>query len=672
MTTNLQRFGPYTLTKYMTIDSPLSRPQDYLRPEPLYRLTQAAARARQPDDIYDAALDCLRDSLGVERAAILLFDEGGVMRFRAWRGLSEVYRSSVDGHSPWTKDVQEPEPVLIEDVALDESLGHLRQFVEAEGIAALAFIPLWLAGRLLGKFMLYYGEPHTFEGDEITFAQTIASQVAFAIDHEEHRRDLDELRETRDRKQLYEEIFRHALEGIAVISAAGVYLEQNLAHSLLTGLRDEDLAAQTPAIHLGHETFGRIAGELAATGRFRGDVVSHTKEGVPLILDLSAFAVRDENGETKYYVGMKHDVTERQKSHDAALELAAIVNSSRDAIVSKDLDGVIKTWNPGAEQIFGYTAAEAVGRSIRMIIPADRQHEEDEVLARIRSGQPVEHFETVRQRKDGSFVDISLTVSPVRDVDGRIVGASKIARDITDQKAAEEALRQSIALKDQFLSLISHELRTPLATIYGSSRLLRERFARIPDADRMALLNDVVVESQRLQRIIENLLLLTRLDIHGIELEPVLLERIVQKSIETVRSRHNERRITLHTDDSVPPVLANPTYVELVIDNLISNAIKYSAADAEVDVEIHGGERVEVRVLDRGIGLDENDREELFTPFFRAKNARGWASGVGVGLAVCKRVTEAQGGEIWARSRDGGGSEFGFALLPVSDTDTDS
>src|SRR5215218_6864901 len=159
----------------------------------------------------------------------------------------------------------------------------------------------------------------------------------------------------------------------------------------------------------------------------------------------------------------------------ASYRLAAIVSSSDDAIVSKDLNGIVMSWNAGAERIFGYTAEEIIGKSIRLLIPADRQGEEDLVLAKIRRGERVDHFDTVRQRKDGSLVDISLTVSPVKDRNGRIIGASKIARDISERKQTEELMKQTMLLKDQFLSMVSHELRTPIATVLGNGQLLLRR-----------------------------------------------------------------------------------------------------------------------------------------------------------------------------------------------------
>jgi len=235
------------------------------------------------------------------------------------------------------------------------------------------------------------------------------------------------------------------------------------------------------------------------------------------------------------------------------------------------------------------------------------------------------------------------------------------------RREREESLQAVAALKDQFLSLVSHEMRTPLATIYGTSRLLRDRIGLISSADRDELLVDVVNESAKLNRIIENLLLMTRVNAEGLALEPVAVEELVGTAAETFHGRYRDRTLHAEIDSPLAPVEGNATYIELVLDNLLSNAAKYSSPEAPIElVAINSDNSVEVRVLDRGIGLAEEEIDNLFVPFYRSAAAAQTASGVGVGLTVCKRVIEAQGGTIWARPREGGGSEFGFSLPQTS------
>ena len=282
----------------------------------LYAFTDKLFRASSLTDVCDAALDAIRRGLGCERASVLLFDETGVMRFVASSGLSESYRRAVDGHSPWTRDVVAPQPICIGDVAASDFPEPLKATVKAEGIAATAFIPLVVEGKLVGKFMAYYDAPHAFSQAEIDLAVTIARQLGFSIQ------------------------------------------------------------------------------------RLRSDEA-------------------------------------RRRAEHASRLLASIVESSDDAIVSKDLNGLVTSWNQAAQRIFGYTAEEMIGRPIATLIPEDRTNEEVLILERIRRGELVDHYETVRRRKDGSLIDVSLTVSPVRDATGKVSGASKIVRDITERKEAQ-------------------------------------------------------------------------------------------------------------------------------------------------------------------------------------------------------------------------------------------
>jgi PAS domain S-box-containing protein len=350
----------------------------------------------------------------------------------------------------------------------------------------------------------------------------------------------------------------------------------------------------------------------------------------------------------------------------AAFHLAAIVDSSDDAIVSKDLNGTVRTWNRGAERLFGYRADEMVGRSIRTIIPADRQAEEDEVLRRIRSGLRVDHFETIRCRKDGALVEISLTVSPVRNDEGKIIGASKIARDISKQKALEAALRAAIEVKDEFLSMVSHELRTPISVIVGNGHLLLRRREMLSEEEQLRSLTDITEQGERLRRITENLLALTRLEAGDApELLVIDFDAIAHETVEAFRQREPRREIQLQSGASL--ALGDHTSAGLVFENLISNALKYSPADSAVEVvtSVDVSGRPTAEVLDRGIGLTDEEITVIFEPFYRSRAAVRTAGGMGLGLAVCKRLVEAQGGEIWAAVRPGGGSIFGFCLPPA-------
>lgn len=276
----------------------------------LFHFTDRLYRARNLDQIYSAALDAIDDMLGCTRASILRFDGGGVLRFAAWRWLSEEYRAGVEGHSPWEPGDEEPAPVYIDDIAQADLPPDLAALTRREGIGALAFIPVMVSQGMAGKFTLYYEAPHLFADEERELALIIARQLGFAI--------------------------------------------------------------------------------------------------------------------------------ERHHGDQTARRLAALVESSDDAIISKNLEGIITSWNAGAEHLFGYGVSEAIGRSVMMLIPPDRHNEEPAILARIRAGERIDHYETIRQRKDGSLVDISLSVSPIKDADGIIIGASKIARDITERRRAQE------------------------------------------------------------------------------------------------------------------------------------------------------------------------------------------------------------------------------------------
>ena len=272
--------------------------------------------------------------------------------------------------------------------------------------------------------------------------------------------------------------------GDAVISTDAdgrVTLMNGVAESLTGWLQSEAIGRPLSEVfQIVHERTRQPCENPALRALREGTVVelaNHTilvaKDGKDRPIDDGAAPIRDDSGNAVGAVLVFRDVTDRRIADEAQARLATIVESSQDAIVSKTLDGVIRSWNAGAERLFDYSAHEAIGRPITLIIPPDRRDEEYEILARISGGERIEHFETVRVSKQGRLIDISLTVSPIRDGEGRIIGASKIARDITDRKRIERELREANQRKDQFIALLAHELRNPLAPLRNGLQVMR-------------------------------------------------------------------------------------------------------------------------------------------------------------------------------------------------------
>ncbi len=357
--------------------------------------------------------------------------------------------------------------------------------------------------------------------------------------------------------------------------------------------------------------------------------------------------------------------------------LAAIVDSSDDAIVSKDLNGIVTSWNLGAERIFGYTAAEMVGQPIWRLFPPDRWNEEPKILERLKRGERVDHFETKRVRKDGAILDVSVTISPVRDETGKIIGASKIARDITEQRraqqqlvAANEELRQADRLKSEFLATLSHELRTPLNAILGWTQVLRETGLGNPREVSEAL--DIIERNARAQAtMIEDLLDVSRivsgkvvLDVQQLDL-PAIVHAAMQSLEPAAQAR--DIRMTSVFSSIGQIVMGDRNRMQQIVWNLVSNALKFTPKHGRVHVTIQRvNSHVEIAVSDNGQGIQPE-----FLPFVFDRFRQGDGStkrphgGLGLGLSIVKQLVELHGGEVQAVSEgEGRGATFTI-LLPV-------
>jgi PAS domain S-box-containing protein len=367
----------------------------------------------------------------------------------------------------------------------------------------------------------------------------------------------------------------------------------------------------------------------------------------------------------------------------SSLQLAAIVESSEDAIVSKDLDGIVTSWNQAAERMFGYEAAEMVGQSIRRLIPADRQAEEDDVLARVRRGETINHYETVRHRKDGSRIHISLTVSPIRDRSGRIVGASKIARDISERKQLEAEREELLArehaarteaeevnrVKDEFLAVLSHELRTPLNAILGWTQVVKG-WRTDPATVRRAL--EVIDRNARAQaHLVDDLLDVSRIVSGKLQMtfERIDLARVLSAAVDSIRPAAREKGVQL---DAVPGqgghwVIGDADRLQQVIGNVLSNAVKFTPSGGRVDARFErDGAEARIVVSDTGQGIPAEFLPHVFDRFRQADgSAAREHGGLGLGLSVARHIVEAHGGTITAASRgEALGSTFTIVFPP--------
>ncbi len=410
------------------------------------------------------------------------------------------------------------------------------------------------------------------------------------------------------------------------------------------------------------------------TGTIVG-LANHTlliaRDGREIPIDNSAAPIRSPSGELFGVVLVFRDVSAQRRAHHERAWLAEIVNSSNDAIISKTLDGQITSWNHAAVLLFGYSAEEAIGKSITLIIPPERHAEEREVLARLRAGERIEHFETIRVTRDGRRVEVSLTVSPIRNEDGHIVGASKIARDISDRKIHERALREADRRKDEFLATLAHELRNPLAPIRNAAHVL----CRAQHAEPTLRTACEIMDRQlrQLTRLVDDLLDVSRVATGGVQLvrEKVDVKALLNTMAASLQPAYSAESQTLTVSFADQPLYTHGDRTRLmqVFANVMTNANKYTPDGGRIDIEARReGRYVVVSVRDTGIGISEPMLERVFELFAQVDpSSRLTRGGLGIGLTLAKRLVELHGGHIEARSagRDRG-SEF-IVRLPACD-----
>jgi PAS domain S-box-containing protein len=490
-------------------------------------------------------------------------------------------------------------------------------------------------------------------------------------------------------------------DAVIATDAQGRVAFTNPVAQALTGW-DKEEAVGEPLEHVFHivseETREPVEQPVARVLR-DGVVVglaNHTlliaRDGTPRPIADGAAPIRDELGNIWGVVLVFRDVAEMRRTAELKERLAAVVESSDDIIISESLDGVITSWNRGAERILGYAAEETVGRHISMLMTPEQFEDTERILGRVRRGENVDHFETKRRRKDGAVIDVSLTVSPIRNDVGKVIGASKIGRDITRKRLIEaerlDAIRQSEAESrrlnadlecrvaqrtaqleaaneelEAFSYSVAHDLRSPLRAIEGFSQILLDKYADRLDDLGKDYLHRVGAAAKRLEQLIGDLLNLSRLTRSEMRHSPVDLSAIALAVAADLKEREPHRQVEFVIARGAV-ACGDARLLRFAIENLLGNAWKYTGMCERARIEF--GEAVvdgqtTFFVRDDGAGFDMAYVEKLFRPFQRLHNAREFP-GTGIGLASVKRLVGRHGGRVWAEGAVGRGATFYFTL----------
>ncbi len=408
---------------------------------------------------------------------------------------------------------------------------------------------------------------------------------------------------------------------------------------------------------------------LPKVGGFQDFEVTHEFESIGRrIMLLSAREIEQPLPYGRTILLAIEDVTERRRAQEAQEQrLASIVESSDDAIISKDMNGIIQTWNRGAERIFGYTAGEAVGRHISLLTAPGDKDEIPDILERVSRGERVDHYQTSQRAKDGRILSVSLTVSPLRDAAGAIIGASKIARDITEEKRAEKRMGQLNDDLKHFAYAASHDLQEPLRMVTSYTQLLAREYKSKLGKDADQFIAYAVEGAQRMEDLLKGMREYWQASERAEEHHAAVdCNEVLEKTLLNLQKTITDSGAVV-THKPLPTIRAEEVALVQLFQNLIGNAIKYrSKKPPQVDISAakNGKEEWVFSVKDNGIGIDPQHAEKIFGMFSRL-NGRKYP-GSGIGLAICRKVVERLGGRIWVESEKGRGADFKFTL-PLKD-----
>ena len=694
----------------------------YEQLQAIYRMTAALASATHLEDIFREGLACACDALGAPRASILLVDPDGVMRFRAWTGLSASYRAAVEGHSPWPLDDPAPQPIVVADVVLDPSVHGLLDVLLAEGIHALAFVPLVAARRLLGKFTVCFAEPRSLREEELRLATTIADHLAFAIT----RRRAQEALARRERE--FEALAEHAPDIIVRFDRALRHLYVNPAVETFTGLPQAaflgrtneelgmpaDLVAEWRALLRGvfdlgepadlEFAFRTPAGLRHFQARVTPEVIEDGVVQTVLSTTRDITDLKRAEARLRLLTEIGGEIAARLNYRDGLVAVAEIIVRSpfadacgidliasdgtleRLTVVAKD-PRTAELWRE-LDARFSTPRDGMVGHATALHTGCAQLYPEitDEMLRAVSRDE--EHFALWRALAMRSLICAPLLAR------GRTIGvislvshdelrpftaadltfaeelAGRLAVGVDNLRLLEEATDAS-RIKSDFMATMSHELRTPLNAIMGYTDLLDMQIAGPLAPRQLEQLERIRASTDHLLRVIEQILTFSRVEAGKENLSVERLNALELASecasmIEPI-ARQKGLDFTLALPSYQIPMVTDAVKLKQVLLNVLSNAVKFTDTGG-VSLRVHANARfIAFDVEDTGIGIAQEHRERIFDPFWQVHGgAKRRSGGTGLGLTVSRQLTSLLGGELTVHSELGRGSRFSVRIPTVS------
>ena len=487
---------------------------------------------------------------------------------------------------------------------------------------------------------------------------------------------LEDIREQKKSESEIRELkaaMENAIEGVAKLDPSGHYIFVNDAYARMVGYKPDELIGKqwTMTVHPADQPFMISEyNRMLEVGKVSPEARGVRKDGSSFYKQLTMIPNIDEKGKFIGHFCFMKDISEQKENERKNALLASIVESSEDAMISKNLNGIITAWNKGAENLFGYTAEEMIGENITILLPSEKLNEEEMILQSIRKGDSVRQMETIRLRKDGAQVDVSLTISPIFDTRGAIIGASKVVRDITQRKRQEkemelltDKLLESNTELERFAYIASHDLQEPIRMITNFSEIIAQDYGNILDDDGKQYLKFVTDAGVRMREMIDDLLSYSRLSNNDERMHTFKGESIICEVQENLKALINDKQVKI-THDTLPELYGNPVQVLRLLQNLIVNAIKYQPVGNIPEIHVSAEEKADywcISVRDNGLGIKPEFIDVIFQPF---KRLHTWdsISGTGLGLAICNKIAKNHGGMITVRSEFGKGSVFSFCI----------